>query len=579
MPQFGTVTLDSAEKFWLIRCDIHVWSKLKRVFAQVAQAAADQVSLSNTPENCRELLWFLQRYPMKVTPERVLKRQARRHQEMEDRVALLLNHHTPPEPFETATPPREYQSYAASLLELVDGLLLADEVGVGKTLSGILPMTKPGALPALVVTLAHLTSQWVDEIRKFAPQLKVHVLKTGKPYDLIPKRKRGAEISGADRFPDVIICNYHKLHGWHTTLAGVVKYVVFDEVHELRRHESLKHAAAKFIAKRAGKRMGLSATPIMNMGAEIFNVYDVLCPERLGTRDEFVREWCDYDGKKIKDPKVFGAHVRSLGIFLRRTRAELKRELPPVAKVAETIDCDPEVIDRIKGSAIELARTILRTQEQTKGERFRASGEFNLLMRHATGVSKAPYVAEFVRLLLETQEKVVLFGWHRDVYAIWMEALAEFKPVLYTGSESPDQKNKAKEAFVNGDSRVIIISLRAGAGLNGLQEVCNTAVFGELDWSPGIHEQCVGRLWRDGVIGQVMAYYLLSSEGSDPEIASVLGIKLSQIQGIRDPDADLIEELTVEPGNIRRLAESYLSKIYGNVAALAPATDSEALCT
>jgi SNF2 family DNA or RNA helicase len=141
-----------------------------------------------------------------------------------------------------------------------------------------------------------------------------------------------------------------------------------------------------------------------------------------------------------------------------------------------------------------------------------------------------------------------------------MKALAEFKPVLYTGSESPTQKDAAKKAFVEGDSRVIIISLRAGAGLNGLQEVCNTAVFGEFDWSPGVHEQCTGRVWRDGVMGQVMAYYLMSEEGSDPEIASVLGIKLSQIQGIRDPDADIIEELEVEAGNVKRLAESYLAR-------------------
>ena len=43
--------------------------------------------------------------------------------------------------------------------------------------------------------------------------------------------------------------------------------------------------------------------------------------------------------------------------------------------------------------------------------------------------------------------------------------------------------------FIDGDARVLMMSLRSGAGLDGLQEVSHTAVFGELDWSPGVHRQ------------------------------------------------------------------------------------------
>src|SRR5579884_3848269 len=42
------------------------------------------------------------------------------------------------------------------------------------------------------------------------------------------------------------------------------------------------------------------------------------------------------------------------------------------------------------------------------------------------------------------------------------------------------------------------MSLRSGAGLDGLQEDCTVGVFGELDWSPEQHRQCIGRLDRDG---------------------------------------------------------------------------------
>ncbi len=183
-----------------------------------------------------------------------------------------------------------------------------------------------------------------------------------------------------------------------------------------------------------------------------------------------------------------------------------------------------------------------------------------MMMRKATGLAKAPYVAEFVRLLVESGEKVVLYGWHRDVYAVWLERLEGLKPVLYTGTESANQKDEAKRKFVSGETPVIIISLRSGAGLDGLQQVCRTVVFGELDWSPGVHEQCTGRIYRDGQADPVVAYYLLSEDGSDPVIADVLGVKRQQIEGVRDATDELVERLEVDPHHVRRLAEAYLQR-------------------
>lgn len=63
------------------------------------------------------------------------------------------------------------------------------------------------------------------------------------------------------------------------------------------------------------------------------------------------------------------------------------------------------------------------------------------MMRQATGIAKAPYVLEFVRMLVESGESVMLYGWHRDVYNIWLERLAEFNPVMYTGRKDLQLRN------------------------------------------------------------------------------------------------------------------------------------------
>lgn len=563
MSVFGTIDWDASQNHWRITCEPHVRTRLKRVFPQVKQHASERVYISDTEENCRDLLWFADRYPMALPDRARMERSAAAHVERESIITELLEHRRPPGVFGLAKPAREYQAQAAALAEVVRGLLVADEVGLGKTVTSILPMTKADHLPVLVVTLTHLPKQWAAELAEFAPELKVHILKSGKPYDLIPKRRgKKAALSGGEDArlpPDVIISNYHKLRGWAEHLSGVIRYVVFDEIQELRHSGSAKYAAATHVAGKAILRLGLSATPIYNYGSEFFSVMEVLRPGSLGTRDEFLREWCSL-GEKIVDPKAFGHHLRREGMMIRRDRADVGRELPAVSIIPHTIEADARVLEVIEGRAAELARIIMATQPVDRSERFRAHEEFSILMRQATGIAKAPYVSAFVRMLASSGEKVVLFGWHRAVYDVWMEQLRDLNPRLYTGSESPREKDAAKEAFVNGDCQVLIISLRSGAGLDGLQDACCTAVFGEIDYSPGVHAQCIGRIDRDGQVRPVMAYFLLSEDGSDPIISQIVGIKRTQSEGVLSPHAALIERLEIEPGYIKALAADFLAR-------------------
>jgi SNF2 family DNA or RNA helicase len=132
---------------------------------------------------------------------------------------------------------------------------------------------------------------------------------------------------------------------------------------------------------------------------------------------------------------------------------------------------------------------------------------------------------------------------------------------MYTGSESVPQKDESKRRFTEGETSVFIISLRAGAGLDGLQKVSRTVVIGELDWSPGVHEQNVGRVYRDGQTDMVTAYFLISESGSDPVVAEVLGLKKQQIDGLRDPSLELVEKLQSSGEHMKTLAESYLVQI------------------
>lgn len=547
---------------WEVRARPDVMTRIKRLFPRASKYRSGAITLAHTPEIARDLEWILERWPLDVTFKTrcLLADEADRHRAREQAVHEILTgerpHLSDGRFLEPAREPRDYQLVAADLALTTGRLLLCDDLGLGKSMAGLLVLRDPDSLPALVVCPTHLQRQWEDETAKTFPLLRTHIVRTLRPYN--PAARRG--MRGHD--PDVLVIPYSKLRGWGDHLSGRVRTVIFDEVQELRRKESDKYVAAAQVADQAAYRLGLSATPVYNYGGEIHNILEVIAPDVLGDREEFAREWGGSGGAhnlSVQDPAALGIYLREQGVLLRRTRKEVGRELPDVVRVPHSIESDGEVFEELAADAEELAELIV-ARAAPREELFRAAGDFDWRMRHATGVAKAPYVAEFVRMLLETDERVVLFGWHRDVYAIWKEKLAEYEPVFYTGTESPAQKGRARAAFIEGESRLLVMSLRAGAGLDGLQDAAHVAVFGELDWSPGMHDQCIGRLHRDGQDEPVVAYFLVSDHGADPVMAEVLQIKRMQSEPLRDPDGSLFEEAPSTADRVQKLAAEVLRR-------------------
>lgn len=561
---------------WCVEATPDVSIELKRIFGRLKRGKSKELLVADTPEVCRKLNWAMMMWPLEMDAysRQRLREGTSEHMRLEEQVTRVLDGEELriPERRVPAREPRPYQAQAADLLISTGRLLLLDELGLGKTFSLLLTLQAADALPALVVTLTHLPEQWLEELHLAFPELRGHVVRSAAVYD--PSKKR--EMRG--RHPDVLIMNYNKVSGWAQHLAGQINTILMDEIQELRTGDaSNKYWGCRLIAQQAKYRGGATATPVYNYGGEVHNVVSVLDEGVLGTREEFVREWGSGESgtkTKIEEPAALGQYLRHEGIVLRRTRAEVGLELPPVQKVPHICETDGETLFKLTAGVVDLAEMIAEKKGDHR-EVFKASGELDYRLRHATGVAKAPYVAAFVRMLLETEEKVVLFGWHHDVYDIWMDAFSEwgFNPVFYTGKQAtPAAKAKAKAAFVDGDSRVLVMSLRAGAGLNGLQDVCKVCVFGELDWSPGMHDQCIGRLQRDREedygkvdearedIDHVVAYYLTANEGSDPVVAGVLNVKRQQSEPLVDPDAPLFEGASDDGDRVRRLAAYVLEQ-------------------
>jgi hypothetical protein len=238
----------------VIACEPQVTIKFKRLFEKISKATYGVMVLKDSRETCRDIAWMLERYPMEISAYdlRYLRARAAEHRRLEQDVANIVAADYQPREFALALPPREYQRVAADLLLRRDSLLLADMLGLGKTVTAICTLVAPDALPALIVVPKHLQRQWQREINRFAPGLSTHIIRTGTPYDLTKIGRRKVP------YPDVIICTYNKLVGWADELAGTMREVVFDEAHELRHSGTNKYNAAKFVADKAERRLAMS---------------------------------------------------------------------------------------------------------------------------------------------------------------------------------------------------------------------------------------------------------------------------------------------------------------------------------
>lgn len=551
---YGRVQLDAANGRWIIETKPFVAMRLRRMFESCQRASGRDIRLDNSPANSRELEWFLDRYPHEMEPahRRILKLGAAGHREREENTRGIIDGTIKLSPPRLALPLREYQKIAFDLVQSLQGFLCADDLGLGKTAVGVASAIANG--PALVVCQTHLQEQWKDEIAKFAPTARVEIAPTGKP-----------EYLGKW---NVLIVPYTKLNGWRDSLAGIVRTIVFDEIQELRAMDTAKYAASRHIAEQCQYRIGLSATPIYNYGGEIYATMDILRPGELGSQDEFNREWCHCANGKwiVNDPLALRSFLLESGMMIRRTRKDVNRELPPLVKVQHKCQFNPALLEGMKDDALQLAKKILAA-DSSFVERGMAAREFDAKLRQTTGIAKSAYVGAMAAEIAGNGEKIIVAGWHREVYQIITSALkiAGVPFFMYTGSESPSQKVANAQAFIshNGGA-VFIMSLRSGAGLNGLQMVSNTILYAELDWSPKAHEQLNGRLLRDGQADSVNAIYCTIDAGSDPIVAGVLGIKDEQSSGIVDgtevTDADTILDAATEGSRIKAMAEEFVRR-------------------
>lgn len=518
----------------------------------------DLLVLSHTAAACKLLQWFMQRYTYEISEEDLdeMTRAVEAGHARDQRLVAF-------EATKTADPPLcllteydlyDYQKEPVNMALAVRSFLLADDLGAGKTEMGLAVSALPDALPALILAPGGLMRQWGERIDKFIPGMTWTILNGTTPYPVKPV--------------DYYITAYTRVQGWlDWMLAMEFKTLVLDEVHRLRRPESMRHKSTLSVSKdvkaRDGYCLGLSASPVFNYADDIYHVLNVISPGCLGSHTDFLKAWTNGSvrARSISNPKGLGESLRKQGLLMRRTREELGHTVGKCIIDVVTIDASLEELQKFEQEAIKLATTAVMGSFTEAGE---AAREFSTKLRKATGRAKAPAAAEFIVNLLENgREKVLVAAHHHDVYDMLASALAEegYTVVFHTGRESESQKHANKKAFIEDDSvRVMVLSIEGVEGLDGLQDVCYTGVIVEPTWAPAQHAQFFGRLDRQRQTKPVYGYFLMVEDGSDPPMRDLLGLKKQMRDGIVDMVDPGAQQTVVAPaaGGAMAMAARYL---------------------
>lgn len=405
-------------------------------------------------------------------------------------------------------------------------ILIADEMGVGKTIQAIgLCKLYQENWPVLIVCPGSVKYSWKGELMNW--------LKIKEKYIQIINSSKNKFNNRAEFFIisyDLVRRVYKKLY------RRKFEFIILDESHCIKNREALRTYYITPMAQKAKRLLLLSGTPLLSRPVEGYTALSCLRPDIFSSFMPYGKRYCD--------PKLtqFGLnwsgasntkelHFILSTLMIRRLKKEVLNQLPPKRRVKIEIECEKEPLNQIKDYYAH------RGKKQNH-----ASLSMPDIYR-LTGEAKIKGIKSYVRDLLESEVKFLIFAHHKTVLN-QIEKLVRKNKVKYIridgstiGEERFDLVNKFQT-----DPNCLVAILSINAASTGITlTAASLVVFAELTWTPSIMIQAEDRAHRIGQESDhVDISYLYGRDTLDEYIFSKLSHKLNIVSTtLDDRKADL----------------------------------------
>lgn len=391
--------------------------------------------------------------------------------------------------------------------------LLADEMGTGKTLQALTALSHAATVKALIICPASVKYNWEREVRDWGFPWSVQVVESNKDQ----LKDTNITIINYEQ----VINNRRRFELYNRTWT----HLICDESHYCKNFSTKRTEAilgAQGIKNKCARRWMMTGTPVLNRPVELYPLLKSLIPEKLGKYSRwlsFTSRYCEGHYGLWGYDATGASHIEELaevlgGFMLRRLKKDIMSELPQ--KTYEKV----------------------LVNSKTKCE----LDELKTAMRQEVGLAKIDAAVAHIKDILEQKDKVVVFGYHREVLETLRNKLTAFSPILVYGGIDSKKKDDLVQKFINDPkSRVFIGNiLSAGVGVNGLQRVTDTAVFVELVYTPGAVHQACDRLHREGQRQAVLIQFMVIKDTIDEEMIDTIIGKERVIHKITRDDKETL---------------------------------------
>ena len=432
---------------------------------------------------------------------------------------------------------RPYQTDSINKIAEKNGRLLVNApCGSGKTFIALyLRKQYPGLKKVLIICPASVKLQWAEVIKETFPSDTVHIAKGAY------KNEYANNIINSD----FVIINYDILfsrnaeRSWTDMLkrAGFTLMVV-DESHNLANKESNRSQCVHELAKEIKYRVLLTATPITSNISGLWGQLHILDPLEFTSLNKFLNYYAPpvpltiiaKGGERVRDRKPGAVkHLDELQGLIREycyviSPDEVYKHLAGVQRI--NVPC----IVESKGVSDMLSKlkrhSLSNSSDEKKAKELLASTRMEL------GKAKVDAGVAWIKDWLNgTDEKIVVFAYHRSVVELTAERLGNVAVKFY-GGMSTTEKNNAVNAFVNNpDVRVIVMNMAACTGVDGLQ-LARACFYMENTSLASLYQQSEGRIRRTNSTYDAYFAYRLVADVLDPQILSVMNSRWEMIDAI-----------------------------------------------
>ncbi|MBB3226294.1 superfamily II DNA or RNA helicase [Luteibacter sp. Sphag1AF] len=407
-----------------------------------------------------------------------------------------------------------------ALAEAGTGGVLADDMGLGKTLqliTHLLALKESGSLnaPALVVVPTSLVPNWVAEVARFAPDLRLLALHG-------PQR---AETFARIAEHDVILTTYALLpRDVEALKKQPFSLVVLDEAQQVKNPRT--QARRALLALQAPRCLCLTGTPLENHLGELWSQVDLAVPGLLGDEGAFRRHY-RIPIERQQDVECQERLNRRIAPFiLRRTKGQVASELPAKTEITRRVVMEPRQRDLYESLRLSLAEELREVIAQ-RGIAHSGIVVLDALLKlrqvccdprlvkleAARGVresAKFELLMDMLPALLAEGRRVLLFSQFTEMLKLIASELdrRRLSYVMLTG-ETRDRAEPV-ERFQNGDVPMFLLSLKAGGvGLN--LTAADTVIHYDPWWNPAAEAQASDRAHRIGQDKPVFVYRLITA--------------------------------------------------------------------